>query len=253
MSQFYSPKRKYGLYRFDDSKPFRISRSKIELFLQCPRCFYLDRVVGIGRPPGFPFSLNSAVDKLLKKEFDMHRIRQTAHPLMAAYGLQAVPFLHEKMDEWRDSFKRGITYLHKPTNLVVTGGVDDVWIGQKNELIIVDYKSTSKDGEINLDAEWQDSYKRQAEIYQWLFRQNGFSVSNTAYFVYCNGKADKKAFDGRLEFEVKLISYLGSTSWVEQTITDIHSCLNSEEVPKPDKNCDYCQYVEEVKKVSEII
>ena len=47
--------------------------------------------MGIGQPPGYPFSLNSAVDTLLKKEFDMHRAKGTAHPLMDAYGLDAVP------------------------------------------------------------------------------------------------------------------------------------------------------------------
>jgi RecB family exonuclease len=188
MTQYYKPNRTFGLYNPSDSKPFRISRSKIDLFIKCPRCFYLDRVLGIGQPPGFPFSLNSAVDKLLKKEFDIHRAKHTAHPLMEAYGLDAVPFEHEKMDEWRDSLKRGITYLHQTTNLLITGGVDDVWVNPQGELIIVDYKSTSKESEVNLDAEWQDGYKRQMEVYQWLFRKNGFKVSDTGYFVYCNGK-----------------------------------------------------------------
>ncbi|MEI9966803.1 MAG: hypothetical protein WDN67_04185 [Candidatus Moraniibacteriota bacterium] len=36
-----------------------------------------------------------------------------------------------------------------------SGGVDDVWVAPDGELIIVDYKATSKDGEVTLDAEWQ--------------------------------------------------------------------------------------------------
>lgn len=249
MSQYYKPFRKFGLYNPHDAKPFRISRSKIDLFFKCPRCFYLDRVLGIAQPPGFPFALNSAVDKLLKKEFDIHRAKHTAHPLMQAYGLDAVPFEHEKMDEWRDSFRTGVTYLHEPTNLLITGGVDDVWVNPQGELIIVDYKSTSKDSEVNLDAEWQDGYKRQMEVYQWLFRKNGFKVSDTGYFVYCNGKTDSEAFDAKLEFDIKLIPYTGNTDWIEQTIADMHSCLNSSEIPKPSPDCDYCQYVEAVKNV----
>ena len=58
----------------------------------------------------------------------------------------------------------------------------------QKELHIVDYKATSKDDEVNLDAEWQDGYKRQMEIYRWLFINNGFKVSDTGYFVYANGK-----------------------------------------------------------------
>ena len=136
-----------------EKKPFRLSRSKIDLFLNCPRCFYFDRKLGIGRPPGFPFSLNSAVDKLLKKEFDLHRANGTKHPLIEAYGLDAIPFNHKDMDMWRDSLRRGITFLHEPTNLMITGGVDDVWVSPDGELIIVDYKATSKESEVSLDAE----------------------------------------------------------------------------------------------------
>ena len=206
MSQYYSPNRTRNIYDPNSSEPFRLSRGKIDNFINCPRCFYMDRRLGVGQPPGYPFSLNSAVDTLLKKEFDIHRASGTAHPLMEHYGIDAVPFQHEKMDEWRDSLRRGITVPIDGTNVVVTGGVDDVWVDPNGQLIIVDYKATAKAGEVSLDAEWQDGYKRQMEIYQWLFRQNGFTVSPTGYFVYCNGNTDKEAFDGILEFDIKIIS-----------------------------------------------
>ncbi|OGM97923.1 MAG: hypothetical protein A2817_01790 [Candidatus Yanofskybacteria bacterium RIFCSPHIGHO2_01_FULL_39_8b] len=229
-------------------EPFKISRSKIDLFLACPRCFYLDRRLGVGRPPGFPFSLNSAVDALLKKEFDFHRANKTVHPLMTQYGVDAVPFQHEKMDEWRDSLRRGVQYHNKATNLMITGGIDDAWVNPKGELIVVDYKATSKASEVTLDAKWQDGYKRQMEVYQWLLRKNGFTVSDTGYFVYCNGDADKEAFDGRLEFSIKLIPYTGDDSWVEKAVTDAHKCLSGDVIPAGMSDCDYCQYVEAISK-----
>jgi hypothetical protein len=147
------------------------------------------------------------------------------------------------MDEWRDSLRRGVTYSLPGTNIVVTGGVDDVWVDPKtNELVIVDYKATSKDGEVSLDADWQIGYKRQMEVYQWLFRKNGFNVSNTGYFVYCNGKTDGEAFDAKLEFDIKLIPYSGDDSWVEETIRSAHSCLVQDKLPLFTENCDYCEY-----------
>ena len=99
MSQYYNPNRKSNKYDKNSSERFRMSRSKIDLFLECPKCFYLDRKLGVGRPSGYPFSLNVAVDKLLKKEFDIHRASGTAHPLITHYGIDAVPFQHEKIDE----------------------------------------------------------------------------------------------------------------------------------------------------------
>ena len=168
MSQYYNSKRVNNLYKLGSREPFKLSRSKIDLFFNCPRCFYFDRRLGIGRPPGFPFSLNSAVDKLLKMEFDVHRANGTNHPLIEEYGIDARPVPHEDLEKWRHNFT-GIQYLHEPTNFLITGAIDDLWQNSKGEYIVVDYKSTSKDEEITeLNKEWQDGYKRQMEIYQWL-------------------------------------------------------------------------------------
>ncbi len=242
MSEYYNPLRTKNLFDPESDAPFRISRSKIELFQGCPLCFYLDRRLGVGRPPGFPFALNSAVDTLLKKEFDVHRAEKTSHPLMEAYGLtDIVPFQHKKLDVWRENFK-GVEYHFEPAQFVITGAVDDIWVDSKGKLIIVDYKSTSKEEKVTLDKEWQISYKRQMEIYQWLFRNNGFEVSDTGYFVYCNGKTDRKAFDAKLEFDIDLIPYTGDPSWIPDTLMDMRKCLMQETPPKPASSCDYCLY-----------
>ena len=241
MSEYYKAQRIRNLYDPSSEEPFKLSRSKIDLFVECPRCFYIDRRLGTGRPPGYPFSLNSAVDALLKKEFDTHRAAQSAHPLMDAYGIDAVPFKHEKIDEWRENFK-GVQFLHEPTNFIVTGAVDDVWINPQKELIVVDYKATAVNKEVTLEDEWKDGYKRQMEIYQWLLRQNGFTVNDTGYFVYANGSTENEAFDKKLEFDVTLLPYTGNDDWVENTLIEIHKCLNSGEVPKVGEGCDYCSY-----------
>jgi len=242
MSEYYKPN-KHPNWLFDPNRKnnFKLSRSKIDLFLQCPRCFYLDNRLGVARPPGFPFALNSAVDFLLKKEFDLHRAKGEPHPMMKHYKIDAVPFQHEKMDEWRENFK-GIQYTHDKTGLIISGAIDDIWINPEKELIIVDYKSTATDGEINLDADWKIGYKRQMEIYQWLFRQNDFKVSKTGYFVYANGKKDKEAFDKKLEFDIYVLPYKGDDSWVEDAIIKAHQCLMADEIPFATEDCDYCRY-----------
>ena len=147
MSDYYNSNRIRNIYNPNSNELFRLSRGKIDAFIKCPRCFYFDRRLGVAQPPGYPFSLNSAVDKLLKKEFDIHRAKGTKHPLMETYGINAVPLAHEKIDEWRDSLRAGITYNIPNTHIVVTGGVDDVWVNPKGEFIIVDYKATSKEEE----------------------------------------------------------------------------------------------------------
>lgn len=243
MSKYYNAKRTQNIYDPRANKPFKLSRSKLDLFLQCPRCFYLDRRRGIGQPPGFPFNLNSAVDALLKKEFDIYREKQKPHPLIVQNQIDAIPFKHEKLEEWRDALRRGITFLHDPTNFLVSGGIDDVWINSSQELIIVDYKATSKSGEVGIEAEWQVGYKRQMSLYSWLFKKNGFKVHEMGYFVYCNGLADRPEFNQRLEFSVSLIPYKTDDSWVEESLRAAHQCLNGESIPQSGSDCDYCKYV----------
>lgn len=238
---YYNPNRS-SQWNYGGGK-WRLSRSKIDLFMSCPRCFYLDNKLGTKRPPPFPLNLNIAVDTLLKKEFDVHRAGETAHPLMKEYGIDAVPFQHKDMDKWRENFK-GIDCLHKSTGFVVSGAIDDIWVKPDGELIIVDYKATSKDGEVNLDSEWQDGYKRQMEVYQWLFRQNGFKVSDTGYFVYANGRTNVDTFDGKLEFDIKVLPYTGKDHWIEQVLQDIKKTLESEGIPTVGENCEYCPYRE---------
>lgn len=246
MSEYYIAQRVKGLYNSASVEPFKLSRSKIDLFLNCPRCFYLDRRLGVGRPPGFPFALNSAVDTLLKQEFDTYRANGNRHPLIEKYGVDAQPVPHKDLDKWRHNFT-GVQYLHKSTNFLIFGAIDDLWQNTKGEYIVVDYKSTSKSEEIiELNKDWHDGYKRQMEVYQWLLRQNGYKVSNIGYFVYCNGKSDAKAFDGKLNFDVTLIAHKGNDNWIEKTILKAHKCLTSDKIPKADKDCDYCNYIKAV-------
>jgi len=242
MSLYHTAKRKAHLFDPASGEPFKLSRSKLELFLNCPRCFYLDRRLGIGQPGGLPFTLNSAVDILLKKEFDLHRAKNKAHPLMKTYGIEAVPLAHEKLDLWRNALRGGIGCLHQPTNFLLYGAVDDIWIKANGELIVVDYKATAKSGAITIDADWQIGYRRQLEIYQWLFRRNNYEVSKVGYFVYCNGKTDRSAFDGKLEFAVEIIPYQGDDGWVESALIAAKQCLLINTLPKANPNCDFCNY-----------
>lgn len=237
-------KRRGNLYQPGSRKPFRISRSKIGLFLECPRCFYLDRRLGLGRPSMPAFTLNSAVDQLLKNEFDLLRKNGERHKLMEKYGIEAVPYNHPNLPIWRDDMYqwKGACVLHQPTNLEICGIVDDVWINENEELHVVDYKATSTSKEISLEDEYKQNYKRQMEVYQWIFRQLGFGVSDIGYFVFANAGRNRPQFDGRLEFELEIISHKGDDSWVEPTIFEIKKCLESNEIPPFGEDCEYCEY-----------
>lgn len=257
----YNPRRERGIYPSTTSSSFKewydLSRSKIEDFIRCRACFYFDRKLGNGHPTGFPFTLNIAVDNNMKNEFDEHRENETEHPYCTAYDLQAqkegrplmhaVPFQHPKMDEWRNSRTQGLRYKVPGTNIEFHGGVDDIWQNRiTKELYVVDYKATAKKGPVSLDAPWQDGYKRQMAMYQYLLRKNlekdGYKVSNIGFFVYSNGRADKDLFHDQLNFDTPILAYEADDSWVEPTIIDAYHCLQANNIPASSDFCNQCQY-----------
>lgn len=201
----------------------------------------MDRRLGVSRPNMPGFSLNSAVDHLLKKEFDVLRATGKPHEIMKRYGVDAIPFIHKDIDVWRENFV-GMQVTHKQTNLTVFGAVDDIWVNPKGELIIVDYKSTSTEKEISLEDQWKVGYKKQLETYQWLFRTAGFAVSDISYIVYANATKAPIQFDGKLEFVLTLHEHRGDVSWVDPMLIAMKQCLDGSNLPEPGSDCEYCAY-----------
>ncbi len=235
-------------YQPGQTKPYKVSRSKIELFRQCPRCFWLDARYKISRPSSPPFNINKAIDELFKKEFDTHRAAGTQHPLQVKFKVSAKPYMHPEIDVWRETFT-GIFTLHAPTNLHVFGAVDDIWVNDDGELIVVDYKATAKDRQVTSLGPvggWQDSYRRQMEVYQWLLRANGHPVSNTGYFVYATGDASKDGFNDRVEFRTHVFPHQGDDAWVEPTLQEMKQCLEGDIPPvgaaAMGGECEHCAY-----------
>ena len=249
--------------------PFPISRSKLEMFHSCPRCFWLDRVAGIGRP-GIPgFLLNSLVDSLLKKEFDVHRESGPPHPYMSANGLgHMAPLQHDMMDEWRENFK-GVRA--QKNGLLITGAVDDIWASYEDEeeWYVVDYKSTATNSEITAELFLEDIYKggyvRQMAIYQWMLRELGYPVSTRGFFVYENGNNDaesllEKGTDDSprgIPLKPALVIEIDTgddavivegerinMDWVKNLVAGAEDCLNLEEMPESGEFCEYCGYTD---------
>lgn len=241
--------RSNSIYTPGSNKSFKISRSKFSNFIDCPRCFYLDRVKGLKEPSMPGWALNSAVDDLLKKEFDYHRKAQTPHPIMKEYNLNFIPFQHNDMDKWRNSLSGGISYEDKDTNLIIHGGVDDVWFNvDTEELVVVDYKAQSNSKPVEtqsyLESKYHQGYKRQMDIYVHILRQMGFKVSDMTYFMVCNGDKDYENFDAKINFTITLVPYQSDCFWIPPKIKEMKAVLNSKTVPGHNINCEKCIYLE---------
>ena len=235
-------KRHRGTYKPDHPAPYEIGRGKIETFIKCPACFYMDRVLGIKFPQTFGWNINIATDVLLKRDFNQYRELQQAHPFLIASGKgHLVPFQHEDFNRWTIAQQLGLRTTHEPTHFIIGGGLDDVWSNtQTGQIHVVEYKSTSSGTigkEITLDDPWKISYRRQVEMYQWILRQNGFDVSDTTYFLYCDGdRFTDQSFlgeeDASMQFKMSLLEYEGNDSWIEKTLFRIKETLSLPTCPE---------------------
>ena len=217
----------------------KLSRSKIELFIECPRCFWLEMKQKVKRPPPMPYTLNNAIDYLLKQEFDLYREKEIPHPIMTNNKIKAVPWKTPEMNKWRHNFT-GVAYHHEPTDFLVYGAIDDLWLNPLREIHVVDYKATGAN-----QHRIYDSYGRQMEIYQWLFRKNKIKVSPIGYFVFArvskaNGFSTQRG--GALPFDIFVESYKGDDSWLEETLKNARIVFESNEAPKASDSCIHCEY-----------
>ncbi len=244
--------RSRNLFDRKSNKPFKISRSKFEAFLKCKKCFYIDRVMAVNFPSNPPYTLNNLVDELLKKEFDGYRKDQKPHPVFKTINFNGVPFQHENLDKWRTSLTGGVEYLDEKNNLILSGGIDDVWLDKStNSIVVVDYKATAKTNGVAdniLEQEFYDAYGRQMDFYFWLFKKNKFKVADYGYFMFCNGIKAKEDFNKQMDFEYKLIKYEHKTDWIDDKIKEMRECMLSEKVPAANENCEFCTYSTSVNK-----
>jgi len=219
----------------------QLSRARLDLFLECPRCFYEDVARGHRRPSGPPFALNIAVDALFKREFDAYRARQQPHPLFATVGLDAVPLADPRLGAWRTNFT-GIRWLDRDTGWTLYGAVDDVWLGADGRVMVADYKATSKAGDPSPETLYP-AYRRQMDIYQFLLGQEGLTVSDRAWFVYANGLKDADAFNDVLRFRTRLVPYDGDRSWVLEAFRAAVAVVTAGELPPSASDCEWCEFV----------
>ncbi len=220
----------------------KLSRSKIELYFDCPNCFYSDVVQKIGRPSGFPLTLNNAVDLLMKKEFDSYREKLTQHPIQLESKSDYFPASDVRLDAWRDPFTGGLSYFDIKRNTTYFGAIDDLWVNRAGEYAVVDYKATAGKVPVSSLPVWAEGYKRQLAFYAWLLKKNGLPMSQEGFFVYATADTNRKMFNQSLEFDIKLIAVELDDSWIEPLLDQIEAVLADKEAPPSSKHCKFCRY-----------
>ncbi len=216
--------------------PVTLSRSQLNTFTECPRCFWLINRFGVKQPKGYPLALNIAMDQLLKAEFDKFRAAGKPHPILVEHKVDAKLFSDtEKLDEWRNNF-RGLRWADPKSGHTLYGAVDDILEFPDHSLAILDYKSSGA-REVNI----YDSYQLQIDVYTFLLQRLGYRTAPKAYFAFFVAVKDD-GFGGRLPFRAELVAVTPQPDRVHQLFKDAVALVQSSQEPESGAECDVCRW-----------
>jgi hypothetical protein len=222
-------------------KNISLSPNSLNLFLECPHCFWLDKNLGIKRPPPYPYALNSAVDTLLKEEFDNYRKKGLQHPLLEEWNIKAHLFKNQNLlNQWRNNLA-GIRYFDESLMATLFGAVDDILEFDDGKIAPLDYKSTGSTA-----ANIYDRFQLQLDVYAFLMEKNGYQVYKKGYLAFY--VVDKsKGFIDRLPFRKEIVEIETNPKDVYEIFKDAVETLKQASPPPHSTDCPFGKWIKSVK------
>lgn len=208
----------------------KISRTKIELFLECQRCFWLEAKYNIKRPEKFGgVYIGAKYDPLLKNKFDQHRKSNNKPEELKDYDFELYPH-YEKLNQWR----RNLEFYHPEHKITYYGKIDDLLINKNNELVPFDFKTT-----LSKDFQIYESYKRQLEMYGYFLKKQGEQVSSLGVFYVI--KIDIKDGFEKIEKREVIVQENLDYEIYDKILDNLREVYFSEREPEPNYSCQFCQ------------
>ena len=226
----------------------KLSWSNLELFNECPRCFYFTNNYKVRRPSGFPLNFNNAIDRMMKDEMDIIRQKDVRQHAIEISGKEFVLSRIKGLEKWRQS-SHGLCYQWSE-DLLLKGVLDDVWEDSEGNLVVVDFKSTVSHSLMESLPRWSDKIERQLSFYAYLLTQLGYAVSNESIIFYVVGKIKKDGLSKQMEFEYQKFIVRNDMAWIDPTVQDALATLKSKDAPERRQKCIYCKFEERELRVS---
>jgi len=217
------------------NKNIRLSPSTLNLFLECPRCFWLHINKRIQRPRGIFPSLPGGMDLVIKDYFDKYRVDGKLPPeIDGDVKGKLIPDLN-LLNKWRD-WRTGLSYYDKELDVTLFGALDDCLQDNKT-YIPLDYKTR---GFPPRDGDSEKYYGNQLSSYALMLRENGYPVKDSGYLVYYYPREVKAK--GRVDFYVKVVKINADPEKAKKTLSNAMKLLNGP-IPPHNPNCEHCAWI----------
>lgn len=162
----------------------RLSKSQLDKFQDCPRCFWLGQRHKLKQPDMISSKVWKGVERVTIQHYDAHRAAKTTpYNLVGCVPAGAVPLQRdaEGMKALR-YWGKGLPF--KVDNILVTTALDDMLeINACGKMLynVIDYKSKSKLTDEEATAEM---YQNQADVFDLAANVNGYPTDGLVYFDY---------------------------------------------------------------------
>ena len=217
------------------SKARKLSPSALNLFLDCPRCFWLEKNKNIKRPRGIFPSLPGGMDLVIKAYFDKCRQKNGLPPEVSGRLPGKLLADINLLNKWRSWRATDLRYEDQGLNAVLSGALDDCLVDD-GFYIPLDYKTRG----FELKDDPRKYYQTQLDCYCLILEASGFKTKGLAYLLYY--WPTDVLENGMVRFEVTPVKIETNLESAKNIFKNAILLLAGE-VPKANPACEYCSLV----------
>jgi CRISPR/Cas system-associated exonuclease Cas4 (RecB family) len=215
-------------------KRLTLSNSRLGLYAECPRCFWLEINAGIKRPDTIFPSLPGGLDLLFKRYFDRFRDRGELPPEVRGQLPGKLLPDTQTIDRWRD-WRRGIRSATALADVEVMGALDECLVDETDVYYPLDYKTRGYAPKADSHA----FYQNQMNLYTLLLEGNGHKTKHLAYLIYYHPIEVKE--DGLIQFQVDVQEVPTDSTAAEALIKNAVAVLHGP-APAGSSSCGFCRW-----------
>lgn len=212
---------------------YRLSPSTLNIFLECPHCFWLAIKQGLKRPEQPSSTLPRGMDLLIKKYFDKWRTQKLPPELRGKIAGELVQD-QQLIDTWRN-MRKGLQYTDKSLGSSVIFGLLDECVVDGDIYMPADYKTRG----FNLKENSTGYYQNQLDCYTLLLKLNNYKINNKGYLIFYI--LDSLGDNGNSKFRIEPIEMKTDPSRAYDTFKRAVELLEGP-APKLNAACPFCSW-----------
>lgn len=231
--------------KVETASSIRLSPSALNLFLDCPRCFWLEKVKNIKRPRGIFPSLPSGMDRVIKDYFDTARSKGKLPPELTGPDFEGVELYQDqaKLNLWRN-WRTGLA-CQDTDKSVLFGALDDLLV-KGDRYIPFDYKTK---GSPTTEEDAVKYYQNQIDCYALLLHANKMPAVGYGFLLYFSPKAVSE--NGQVQFTIQPIKIQIDIERAKSTFRRAVNLIKGA-MPASAGKCEYCAWINQMNRNSHV-